>query len=479
MDAGTLADLGTGVAVLGTGAIAWTQRRARATGTLLMATGAAWLAGSAVDELVFLYRGPLFHLLSSYARIRVDGRVRTAIVGAGYVVATVEPLGASDVATVCMCALVAGAAGERWLHAGGVERRAAGAAAAAAALVCGVLAWGVVARASGVDAHVVLGVYEAAVVVAAAGLAADVVLGRWSRGVVAGLILDVGRLERAAPLAEEIGRAVGDHSLKVAFRSGAGWVDEAGRPVALPSAGDRRRVATVVSDDVALVHDPAVLADPELARAATAVARLALGNARLHEEVATRVQELEASARRLVTAGNDERRRVAAAVEDGAERQLARAAHRLAGIEPELATATAEAATEVHAFASGLRPQRLAQQGLAGALHDLALRAPLPVEVTAPPQRFDDVVETTLFFVCSEALTNVAKHARATRARVVVADGGGRLVAEIIDDGAGGADVARGTGLRGLADRVEALGGALVIDSRAGAGTTVRAEVAA
>src|SRR3954447_21751016 len=105
MDAGTLADLGTGAALLGIGAIASSQRRGRATGTLLVATGATWLAGSAVDALVFLHRGPLFPLLSSYARTRVDGRVRATIVGAGYVVAAVEPLGASDVATVAMCAL--------------------------------------------------------------------------------------------------------------------------------------------------------------------------------------------------------------------------------------------------------------------------------------------------------------------------------------------------------------------------------------
>ena len=475
MDGATLADLGTGAAVLGAGGLALTRRPGRATGALLVATGAAWLAGSAVEALVFLHRGPLFHLLLAYSRLRVDGRPRRAICAAGYATAAVEPLGASDAVTLAMCALVAGAAGERRLRAGGIERRAAGAAAAAALLVCGALAWGVAARDSGIDAGTVLGVYEAAVAIAAVGLAADVLLGGWSHGVVAGLMLDVGRLERAAPLADEIGRAVGDPSLVVATRSGDRWLDEAGRDVDL---SDRRRAVTRVGDDALLVHEPAALADAELARAATAAARLALGNARLHGEVAARVAELEASARRLVTAGDDERRRVAAAVEEGAELRLSAAAELLAAVDPELQRAAAGALDDVHAFANGLRPQRLTRDGLAGALDDLAGRAQVPVEVVAPPRRFDDVVEATLFFVCSEALANVTKHAGASHARVRIAVSDGHLAAEISDDGAGGADPG-GSGLRGLADRVEALGGALSVESPPGAGTTVRAEVAA
>jgi hypothetical protein len=475
VDAATLADLGTGAALLAAGGLALTLRPARPAGALLVATGAAWLAGSAVEALVFLHRGPLFHLLLAYPRLRPGGRARQAICVAGYVTAAVEPLGASNAVTLGMCALVAGAAGERWLRAGGIERRLAGSAAVAALVVCGALAWGVAARHSGLDPSAVLGVYEAAVALAAAGLAADVLLGGWPRGVVAGLMLDVGRLERAAPLADEIGREVGDRSLVVATRSGDRWLDEAGRPV---DPGDRRRAVTAVGDDALLVHAPGALADPELARAATAAARLALGNTRLHGEVAARVAEVEASARRLVTAGDDERRRVAAAVEEGAELRLAAAAERLTGVDAELARAAADALAEVHAFANGLRPQRLTRDGLAGALDDLARGAPLPVEVDAPARRFDDVVEATLFFVCSEALANMTKHAGASRARVRVREAGGRLAAEVSDDGAGGAD-AGGSGLRGLADRVGALGGTLSVDSPPGAGTTVRAEVAA
>jgi signal transduction histidine kinase len=475
VDGATLADLGTGAAILAAGGLGLTRRSGRATGALLIATGAAWIAGSAVDALVFLHRGPLFHLLLAYPRLRVAGRPRQAICAAGYATAAVEPLGASDAVTLAMCGLVAAAAAERWLRAGGIERRLAGSAAEAALLVCGALAWGVAARDSGVAPGTVLGVYEAAVALAAAGLAADVLLGGWSRGVVAGLMLDVGRLERAAPLADEIGRAVGDRSLVIATRAGDRWFDEAGRPV---DRDDRRRAITRGGEEALLVHDRDALADPELARAATAAARLALGNARLHGEVAARMAEVEASARRLLTAVDDERRRVAATVEEGAELRLAAAAERLTGVDAKLGRATADALVEVHAFANGLRPQRLAREGLAGALDDLARGAPLPIEVDAPARRFDDVVEATLFFVCSEALANITKHAGATRAWMRIEEDGPRLAAEVSDDGTGGAD-ARGSGLRGLADRVEALGGTFSVESPPGAGTTVRAEVAA
>jgi signal transduction histidine kinase len=346
-----------------------------------------------------------------------------------------------------------------------------------------VLAAGLVARRNGADEAAVLVAFDIAVAVAAAGLTANLLLGGWARGVITGLVVDLGRLERAAPLADEIGRAVGDRSLTIAYRGGEGYVDEAGRPVELPAPGDRQRTATLIFEAgepvAALVHDPSALADPELERAAAAAARLALGNVRLRREVAARVEELEASAQRLVLAGDAEHRRLARAVEEQAERRLADAARRLADVEPQLAAEAAEARAEVRHFAAGLRPRRLAADGLAAALEDLTRPAVIPVEVRAPQRRFADVVEVTAFFVCSEALANVAKHARAASVRVEIAERGGRLVAEVADDGIGGADGTHGSGLRGLTDRVEALGGTLDVVSAPGAGTIVRAEMPA
>jgi signal transduction histidine kinase len=274
---------------------------------------------------------------------------------------------------------------------------------------------------------------------------------------------------------------VGDPSLAIAYRSGDGYVDDAGRPVELPAAGEKRRAATPILEAgapvAALMHDPAALADPALKGAAVAAARTAIENVRLHGEVAARVEEFEASARRLVTAGDAERHRLARTMEEQAERRLDAVASLLADVEPALAQETIEARVELGRFAAGLRPRSLADDGLTGALHDLARRVGIPVEIRAPRRRFADVLEATIFFVCSESLANVTKHARAATVRLEVAERDGRLVAEIADDGAGGADAASGSGLRGLADRVGALGGTLAVVSTRGSGTTVRAEV--
>lgn len=478
-----MADLGTGAILLACGVVVVWRPPTRPMGLLLAATGAAWLAGSAVDALVFLHRGPLVHLLLAYPRAEIRGGARRAVVVGAYVTGAVEPLGASDVVSAVLCAAVLGAAGARWVRAGGVERRAAASAFAASALVCGALGCGMVARIAGADDAVVLAAYEIAVAVAAIGLTADMLVGGLAGGVITRLMLDLGRLERAAPLADEIGRAVGDPSLTIAYRTGEGYIDEAARPVELPVTGDRHRTATLIFEGgdpvAALVHDPAALADPVLERAAAAAARMALGNIRLRQEVGARVDELEASARRLVTAGDAERRRLARAVDEQAERRLDEVAQRLADVEPQLAREATEARAELRRFAAGLRPRRLAAEGLAGALDDLARRAGVRVAVRVPERRFADVVEATIFFVCSEALANVAKHAGAELVRVEVAERDHHLVAEVADDGAGGADHARGSGLRGLADRVEALGGTLAVVSPAGGGTVVRAEVPA
>ena len=481
MEASTLADLATGAILLGSGALAAVRPRGRATAFLLAATGAAWLLGSAFEALVFLHRGPLVHLLLAYPRGRVAGRGRRSVLAAAYVTGAFEPLGASDLLTAVLCAAVLGIAGKRWAQSGGIERRTAAFALAAAALVCGALGTGALARAGGAGDSAVLAVYEAAVALAAVGLAADVLVGRWERGVVTRLLLDLGRLQRAGPLADEIGRGVGDPSLAIAYRSDDGYVDEAGRSVELPADRETRRRATVILDDgapvAALLHDTATFADPALERAAVAAARTALENARLHGEVAARVEELEASTRRLVTAGDAERRRLARAVEEQAERRLAAVASLLADVEPALAQETTDTRVELGRFAAGLRPRRLSVEGLSGALDDLARRAGIPVDVRAPRRRFAGVVEATIFFLCSEALANVAKHAGAATVRLEVAERDGRLVAEIDDDGVGGADAGSGSGLRGLADRVEALGGTLAVVSTPGTGTRVRAEV--
>jgi signal transduction histidine kinase len=134
---------------------------------------------------------------------------------------------------------------------------------------------------------------------------------------------------------------------------------------------------------------------------------------------------------------------------------------------------------ELRELAAGLHPRVLSQRGLAGALAALAERSPLPVEVEVevPAGRLPEEIEAAAYFVCSEALANVAKYASASRAAVSVLARDGRLHVEVVDDGRGGAVIGGGTGLRGLADRVEALGGTLRLESPPGAGTRLAVEL--
>jgi len=193
---------------------------------------------------------------------------------------------------------------------------------------------------------------------------------------------------------------------------------------------------------------------------------------------------------RVVMAGDFERRRLERDLHDGAQQRLVSLALQLArlatGLAPEsdqarlLAAARRELAAslqDLRDLANGLHPAVL-DHGLDSALTSLATRAPLPVTVMVDiPERPDAPVELAAYYLVCEALTNVAKYAGATSATVTASREADRLVVEVVDDGMGGADPASGSGLRGLADRVEALGGSVRVRSLPGQGTSVRAQV--
>jgi signal transduction histidine kinase len=237
-----------------------------------------------------------------------------------------------------------------------------------------------------------------------------------------------------------------------------------------------------------LLHDPAVLdEDPELLHAVGSVAGLALENERLSARVRAQLEEVRASRQRIVEAGDAERRRVERDLHDGAQQRLVALAMRLDAargttIEAQalIEAATAElgvAIGEVRQLARGLHPTILTEAGLRAAIESLAERTPVPVEVDADDSRHRPTVEATAYFVVAEALTNVARYAGASHAAVVVRREGDSLTVEVRDDGQGGADPDRGTGLRGLADRVAAIGGTLDIDSPPAGGTVLRARL--
>jgi signal transduction histidine kinase len=213
---------------------------------------------------------------------------------------------------------------------------------------------------------------------------------------------------------------------------------------------------------------------------------------RLNAELHARLEDLAASRARIVTAGDTERRRLERNLHDGAQQRLVAVSLSLrlalakleadpAGARSILADAGDEltvALDELRELARGLHPAVLADHGLGAAVEMLAGRAPVVVEIDEiPGERLPEPVEAAAYYLIAEALTNVAKYARASTARVRVARAGPGIVVEVSDDGIGGADPVNGSGLRGLADRVEALGGSLQVQSPAGGGTSLRAEI--
>ena len=272
---------------------------------------------------------------------------------------------------------------------------------------------------------------------------------------------------------------------------GTRYVDDRGRPVELSGLKANRVVTTIDdgADRVAvLVHDATTVDDPQLVALVAAAARLAMANGRMQAAARARVDELAASRRRIVESADAQRSLLEQELADGADRRLEGVLQLLddARHDPNDAHADALAAlgrelrgarAELHEIAQGIRPPALGGGGLAAALPILAQRAPVPVDVAVDVGRLRPAVESAVYFVCAEALANIAKHSGARRATVTVTFRDDVVVANVFDDGVGGVDPSRGTGLRGLADRVEALGGRLVAGDSAAGGTTVAAEI--
>jgi signal transduction histidine kinase len=452
----------------------------------MTAAGFAWFLGTFAGWALYLHRGPLAHLVLAYPSGRVGSRIeRTAIV-AGYAYAVVYPVADNDYATMVFATGLIAVASYRYAIAGGPARRARGSGLAAALALALVLAFGAATQLADADVDgTLLWVYDAVILLVALGLAADLLYGRWAQATVTGLVVDLGDPGAAGTLRERLARALGDPTLAVGYflPEEARYVDELGRGFE-PSGGEPGRAVTPIEEGgepvAALVHDRAVLDDAELVQAVASATRFAVSNARLQAEVRARVAEVEASRRRIVQAADAQRRRLERELRNGAERRLARMAVLLHECGPPFAGVGRDldaARSQLREFASGIHPAILTEAGPAAALAELAGRSPVPVEVHAPPGRWTPAVEAAVYFVCSEALTNVAKYAEASRVTIHVEADRAWVTARVTDDGVGGANESGGSGLRGLADRVEALGGQLQVDSPLGGGTRVTAEI--
>jgi signal transduction histidine kinase len=317
-------------------------------------------------------------------------------------------------------------------------------------------------------------------------------------GAVSELLLRLGEAPGTGTLRSRLADALGDRSLQLVFwlDDKGRWVDAAGCTVAMPHAGDPARAWTAVELEGrrvgAIVHDVTLSEDPETLRSVAAAAGLAMENERLQAQLRARVEELRTSRARIVEAGTHERRRLERNLHDGAQQRLValsltlRLAQGKLREDPDRADGLLTAAQqeldlalrELRELARGIHPAVLSDRGLGAALEALAGRAPIPVELAEIPRdRLPEAIEAAAYFVVAEALTNVVKYAHASQATVRVSRHNGAAVVEVADDGVGGADPGRGSGLRGLSDRVSALDGQMRIESPAGAGTTLRAEI--
>ncbi len=299
-----------------------------------------------------------------------------------------------------------------------------------------------------------------------------------------------------AVLRDALARALRDPSLKLVYwlPEFESWADLEGRAVQLPQPAEGR--ATILSDRdgvhvAALLHDPALDDEPELLAAVSAGAAIALEKGRLHTELRARLEELKGSRARVIEAGQKERQRLERDLHDGAQQRLIALSLELGLLEqrmekdPEARASLDRARGEIAAslgelrdVAHGLHPAIVSGHGLVIALESLAARAPVPARLTVELEgRLDEWLEVAAYYVVAESLTNVGKHAQATSVTIDVARANGEVVVEVVDNGVGGADTEGGSGLRGLADRVEALGGRLRVWTPHGGGTRVRAEI--
>jgi signal transduction histidine kinase len=319
---------------------------------------------------------------------------------------------------------------------------------------------------------------------------------RLARSTVGDLFVEL-RADPSPPvLREALARALRDPSLTLAYwlPEFESWSDLDGRPVELPEPASGRATTLIDRDGghmAALLHDPALEDEPELLAAVGAAAGIALENGRLQAEQKAHLEELKGSRSRVIEAGQKERQRLERNLHDGAQQRLIALSLELSLLEKQLAgdpqattrldRARSEIAVsldELRTVARGLHPAVLSGHGLEVALQTIAAQSSTPVRLIVNLEgRLPEPIEVAAYYVVSEGLANIGKHAGATAVTIDVARTDGVVVVEVVDDGVGGADTEDGSGLRGLADRVEAQGGRLRIWSPAGGGTRLRAEI--
>jgi signal transduction histidine kinase len=512
-----------GVSFLAAGTVAWREHPRNRVGLLMVALGVAWIP----QQLMFLRDEPLWvlalcgmwagiacHLLLAFPTGRLGCLSHRVLAVVAYVVALVVPsaqavtylrpptplrhvAAAIHASTWQLTILIAGAllalTVKRWRRASVAQRRAVAPVTGASVVATTAFAADRVAGLFGPNPYqLTLGlVMLAAFVAVPLAYLAGLMRSRMDHGRVADLVVRLSRRERPDTLRDELAATLRDPRLTVGYWTAEqnGYVDSDGRPVDLdPEPG---RVVTRVDQGEAplavLVHDAALLEQPLLVEAACAAAALALENERLTADLRARLRQLAASRRRMLQWGEAERRRIERDLHDGVQQRLLSVAMTLglaeAGTGPgraaplivEAKTAVLAALDDLRAVSHGIHPPVLTERGLSGAVKELAAVAPVAVDChLALAEPLPQSVESAAYYIVNEALANVTKHAAASTAWVRLTQDGAHLMVEVGDDGVGGADPRGGSGLAGLADRAEANGGKLTIDSPPGKGTVLK-----
>ena len=319
---------------------------------------------------------------------------------------------------------------------------------------------------------------------------------RLARSAVGDLMLELQADPTPVDVRDALSRALRDPSLSLVY-----WLPEFetyagvdGQPAQL-AADDGGRAVTLIDHGgapvAALLHDASLDDEPELLAAATAGAGIAVENARLHVELRARLEELRGSRARMVSVANKERQRLERNLHDGAQQRLVALSLELSLLESDLEGDTdaqqrltrarheiTASLAELREIARGIHPAVVSGHGLGVALEQLAALAPVPVRLAVETDgRLPEAIEVAAYYLVCESLTNVGKYAQASAATVAITHANGSVQIEVTDDGVGGVDTDAGSGLRGIADRIEALDGRLRIWSPSGGGTRIRADI--
>ncbi|WP_261559231.1 sensor histidine kinase [Frankia tisae] len=320
------------------------------------------------------------------------------------------------------------------------------------------------------------------------------------RGDIANLVMDLSVAADIQDMRDALRRALKDDELEVLYHQGSNdglYLDPSDRPVPLPDPASRLLLdlKTGLVDEgpgagglphVLVSLDPRLVAHQEMVRSALSATQLAVDRTQLQNDLRDRLAELEASQRRLAQAGVVERRRIERNLHDGAQQRLVTLRVKLEHLRSQVREEDVRASLlrvkdevdqtleAIRQLARGIHPPLLTEGGLDAVLPPLLQGLETELVLQLPDERPDATTEAEVYFMISEALANVSKHANATVVEVLVNREGDLLRVEVNDDGTGGADTLGGSGLAGMEDRVRALGGTMVLISEPGRGTSVR-----